>query len=61
MSMEETTKCCNTCISCACNLEHRDKIGVDEDGKPKGTGCIGWENPRLVGQAYTKLMKQNIR
>lgn len=52
-------KCCDNCTNGSCNVETREKIGVDEQGRPVGENCIGWSNPDLIGRSKV-LKSKNI-
>lgn len=41
---KEIIKCCMTCQNLSCNVETKEKIGVDENGDPMGAYCIGYIN-----------------
>lgn len=41
---------CFNCVNGCCRIEHYEKVGLDENGKPQGYGCYGWDNYELVGR-----------
>ena len=52
-------RCCTTCTNGSCTVPSYEKNGLDEFGKPQGSECICWNNPRLVGRAKV-LQKYDI-
>lgn len=41
---------CFNCTNGCCRIEHYENVGLDENGKPQGYGCYGWDNYELVGR-----------
>jgi hypothetical protein len=52
-------KCCDNCINGCCTVPIEEKIGLDEDGLPQGSHCIGWQNEEIVVKSKV-LRKKNI-
>lgn len=50
-------KCCENCINSACRIENYEKSGLDSNGNPEGSNCIGWNNDKYVGMA--KVLRIN--
>lgn len=38
--------CCSNCSNGSCKVEYNEKVGLDEDGLPKGFGCVGYTNSK---------------
>ena len=51
-------RCCGNCTNSSCRVEHCEKVGLDELGKPQGSSCLGWNNPELIGRQLI-LKKSN--
>ncbi len=45
---------CYNCTNESCRIEHYEKIGLDELGRPNGSNCLGWNNSELVGRQKIK-------
>lgn len=56
-------KCCDNCTNGSCDVETKEKIGVDEQGRPVGEKCIAWSNYELVGRSKVLQIKSisNLR
>lgn len=48
-------KSCENCANMSCNVEHHEKIGLDESGRPQGENCVGWINHEIIGKS--KVLK----
>ena len=44
-------KNCLNCTNGRCRIETSEKIGLEENGKPQGSECIGWFNKELIGKS----------
>lgn len=44
-------KSCENCANMSCNVEHHEKIGLDESGRPQGENCVGWINHEIIGKS----------
>lgn len=49
--------CCSNCTNGCCTVPSNEKYGVNENGKPVGHFCLGWQNDIIVGQ-YKVLGKK---
>lgn len=48
---------CANCANGCCRIENWEKVGLDQNGYPQGSGCTSWENDELVGKQLI-LMKR---
>ena len=53
---EKQPQNCMTCTNMSCQVEYMDKIGMDEQGRPNGTNCLGWENHK--SRKYIRALEQ---
>ena len=37
---------CNTCSNMCCKVPNNEKIGYEDDGKPAGYYCLGYQPPK---------------
>lgn len=44
-------KNCLNCTNTSCRVEYKEKLGLDENGNPQGSKCIGWNNEELIGKS----------
>lgn len=51
---------CRNCTNDSCRIETREKIGLDEFGKPQGSSCFSWNNPELIGKQLILKKPNNI-
>ena len=58
--MSSITKSCSTCSNGSCRIESYEKSGLDEQGKPQGNNCLGWENDTIIGEYKVLNLKRKI-
>jgi len=51
-------KSCMNCTNKNCRVEYSERIGLDDQGKPQGNSCLGWNNPELIGRK--RILTKNV-
>lgn len=56
---KDVEQCCTNCRNFSCKVEHNEKVGVDEYGKPMGAQCIGFVSPKKNKTKNLSLLANN--